>query len=61
MDDSGLDGVTFAEKEGVYILWHKNDYCPKHDLFHMKGLYVGKGDVAKRLRNHWKTKKRQKR
>ncbi|MCU0731060.1 MAG: hypothetical protein MUE84_05670 [Hyphomonas sp.] len=56
MDDSGLDGVTFAEQEGVYILWHKNDYCPEHDLFHMKGLYVGKGDAAKRLRHHWKTK-----
>jgi hypothetical protein len=22
----------------------------------MKGLYVGKGDAAKRLRHHWKTK-----
>ncbi|MBL3562850.1 hypothetical protein [Rhodovulum sulfidophilum] len=56
MDDSGLDSVKFAEKEGVYILWHKSDYCTEHELFHMKGLYVGKGDVAKRLRQHWKTK-----
>lgn len=56
IDDTGLEGVKFAERDGVYILWHKNDYCPEHELFHMKALYVGKGDAAKRLRHHWKTK-----
>ena len=56
IEDSGLDGVKFAERNGVYILWHKNDYCAKHELFHMKALYVGKGDPARRLRQHWKEK-----
>ena len=56
MGESGLEGLKFAEREGVYILWHKNDYCPTHGLFHMKALYVGKGDAVKRLRYHWETK-----
>lgn len=56
MDDCGLDGVKFAKKGGVYVLWYKNNYCPEHEQYHMKGLYVGKGDAAKRLRHHWKTK-----
>lgn len=41
---------------GVYILWHKNDYCDKHGLFHMKALYVGKGNIFERIIRHWKAK-----
>lgn len=51
IDEWGLDNV-----EGVYILWHKNDYCADHELFHMKALYVGKGNIGIRLRDHWKRK-----
>ncbi len=40
----------------MYILWHKDDYCPSHEMFHMKALYVGKGNQATRLRAHWKTR-----
>ena len=43
-------------KEGVYTLWHKSDYCAEHDRFHMTALYVGKGNIGKRLRDHWKNK-----
>ncbi len=41
---------------GVYVLWHKDDYCEVHDMFHMKALYVGKGWIGPRLLSHW-TKK----
>lgn len=51
IEDWGLD-----RKEGMYILWHKSDYCTKHEHFHMTALYVGKGFIGKRLRDHWKHK-----
>lgn len=38
------------------MLWHKKDYCSKHDRYHMTCLYVGKGCVSSRLRSHWKKK-----
>lgn len=41
---------------GVYVLWHKDDYCDIHGLFHMRALYVGKGQIGRRLRAHWKEK-----
>ncbi|KKL34023.1 hypothetical protein WR30_26175 [Burkholderia contaminans FFH2055] len=41
---------------GVYVLWHKDDYCETHNLFHMRALYVGKGRIGKRLLDHWKKK-----
>ena len=47
----GLD-----RREGLYILWHKSDYCAVHDRFHMAALYVGKGNIGIRLRDHWKNK-----
>lgn len=56
MDDSGLKGLRFSDPEGIYILWHKNDYCPVHELFHMRALYVGKGNAKRRLVNHWAKK-----
>ena len=42
--------------EGLYMLWHKDGYCPAHDLFHMRALYVGKGQFLRRLAAHWRTK-----
>ncbi len=56
MDDSGLSGMLINEPYGVYILWHKNDYCNVHDRFHMKALYAGKGNPKRRLTHHWETK-----
>ena len=56
MDESGLKGMRFSDTDGVYILWHKNDYCPVHEIFHMKALYVGKGNAKKRLTHHWVNK-----
>ena len=47
----GLD-----QKNGVYILWHKKDYCVEHERFNMTALYVGKGNIGIRLRDHWKKK-----
>lgn len=44
------------QQSGIYMLWHKGDYCSQHDRFHMKCLYVGKGFVNSRLRSHWKQK-----
>lgn len=41
---------------GVYLLWHKNDYCAIHNKFHMKALYVGKGDIMTRIATHWRNK-----
>lgn len=44
------------KKEGLYILWHKDDYCVRHEMFHMRALYVGKGRIGSRLKSHWKNK-----
>lgn len=41
---------------GIYVLWHKDDYCDIHNTFHMRALYVGKGQIARRLLAHWKKK-----
>lgn len=38
------------------MLWHKNDYCDRHQKFHMKALYVGKGGIKWRIPHHWRTK-----
>ncbi|WKE64864.1 hypothetical protein PVT67_14500 [Gallaecimonas kandeliae] len=51
INEWGLD-----HKEGVYILWHKSDYCAEHERFHMRALYVGKGNIGIRLRTHWENK-----
>ena len=45
-----------GSKEGVYLLWHKNAYCDTHNLFHMRCLYVGKGNIPLRIIDHWKNK-----
>lgn len=41
---------------GLYMLWHKNDYCSRHDMYHMKALYVGKGRISARMLDHWTRK-----
>jgi hypothetical protein len=41
---------------GIYFLWHKDDYCPTHNLFHMKCLYVGKGQIKNRITRHFYSK-----
>jgi hypothetical protein len=45
-----------AKERGIYVLWHKNDYCADHELFHMSALYIGKGAIPFRLRSHWQFK-----
>jgi hypothetical protein len=42
--------------DGVYLLWHKDGYCAIHEMFHMRCLYVGKGNIPLRLIDHWKKK-----
>lgn len=44
------------DRFGIYFLWHKDSYCPVHDLFHMKCLYVGKGYIKNRIIEHFKKK-----
>ncbi len=55
-NESLLEDWGINNKTGIYFLWHKNGYCDKHDLFHMKCLYVGKGEIIKRIIQHFKTK-----
>lgn len=54
--DHYLTEWTIDTNEGIYFLWHKDAYCDKHNLFHMKCLYVGKGHILRRIINHFKTK-----
>ena len=52
-----LIGEWDIEKtDGVYLLWHKDGYCATHEMFHMRCLYVGKGNIPLRLIDHWKKK-----
>lgn len=55
-DEHLLDDWIQRSAFGVYVLWHKDDYCDVHEMFHMSGLYVGKGHIGKRLLSHWKNK-----
>jgi hypothetical protein len=55
-DQADVNGWCLDERFGVYILWHKADYCPTHGMFRMDALYTGKGHVRYRLRQHWKNK-----
>jgi hypothetical protein len=41
------------KKSGVYLLWHKDDYCAEHETFHMRCMYVGKGSVGRRFIAHY--------
>ena len=56
LDDHGIDDWVHRTTVGVYILWHKNGYWSLHNLFHLKALYIGKGYIGHRIKNHWLTK-----
>ena len=51
-----IEDWNLNQVEGIYILWHKSDYCAEHERFHMRALYVGKGNIGARFRSHWKNK-----
>ncbi|EDM82222.1 hypothetical protein [Limnobacter sp. MED105] len=55
-DEDLLDDWISKDAFGVYVLWHKDDYCAAHEMFHLRALYVGKGKIGKRLLAHWKNK-----
>lgn len=54
--DHHLDEWPLAGKSGVYLLWHKDDYCAAHENYHMRCLYVGKGNIARRFISHYMMK-----
>ena len=47
---------SLNNKNNLYILWLKEDYCDIHNVFLMKCLYIGKGELSKRIVNHFKSK-----
>jgi hypothetical protein len=51
-----IDLSEVDHRTGIYILWHKDDYCPSHEKFHMRSLYAGKGLRSVRIKDHWKRK-----
>jgi hypothetical protein len=58
----GRDDPTFGDwsihrNSGIYMLWEKDDYCPIHDLYHCRALYVGKGAVEQRIKSHSESKR----
>lgn len=55
-DEHLIDDWIRRDAFGVYVLWHKDDYCEQHAMFHLRALYVGKGHIGKRLLTHWKQK-----
>lgn len=55
-DEHLINKWGLSRKSGVYVLWHKDDYCDTHGMFHMRALYVGKGYVERRLLKHWEEK-----
>jgi len=56
LDDLKDGAWPISENDGVYLLWEKSDYCPEHERFHAKALYVGKGCVKRRIFDHAKNK-----
>ena len=56
LEPSGVSGWGLGKRSGLYFLWHKNGYCDRHNLFHMRALCVDKGAFSARLRNHWASK-----
>lgn len=55
-DEHLIGQWALSKKFGIYVLWHKDDYCDKHERFHLRALYVGKGHIERRLLSHWKNK-----
>ncbi len=55
-DEHLIKDWALSGRVGVYLLWHKDDFCAAHELFHMRALYVGKGHVERRLLKHWEEK-----
>jgi hypothetical protein len=56
-DQHLLDDWTTKQASGVYVLRHKADYYEIHNVFHMRAIYLGKGQIRKRLLAHWKEKR----
>lgn len=56
IDDILVRGWPLKKRSGVYVLWHKNEYCDVHLRFHMRALYVGKGALDARILDHWARK-----
>lgn len=54
--DHHIGEWDIKKTDGVYLLWHKDGYCATHEMFHMRCLYVGKGNIPLRLIDHWKKK-----
>jgi len=59
--DRTIDGILVRgwplwKRSGVYVLWHKDEYCDVHQRFHMRALYVGKGAFHARMLDHWASK-----
>lgn len=46
--DAHVELWNLGRGSGLYFLWHKDDYCPVHERFHMRALYVGKGAFSRR-------------
>ena len=53
LTDAHLGMWGLGRRSGLYFLWHKDEYCAEHQLFHMRALYVGKGIFSRRFRRHW--------
>ena len=51
-----LDEWQIDDKFGIYFLWHKADYCNTHELYLMDCLYIGKGNILNRIKNHYENK-----
>jgi hypothetical protein len=51
-DDLKFCDWKISKTSGVYALWHKDEYCPTHEIFHCRALYVGKGYVKTRIFDH---------
>lgn len=56
LDDLKINNWPISKDDGVYLLWEKIDYCPQHKLFISEALYVGKGNIKKRIYDHAKNK-----
>jgi len=54
--ESQIDEWGLGSKSGIYILWHKSDYCNVHNLYPMRALYVGKGNIRRRFKKHYENK-----